>query len=479
MARSWLPTNETRLRCLSLLVGLVLVAAKSRGLDALTSLTEEMTNDRTAKSIVPESSMPAEKTHLATKKADYSAPISGDADQIVLESGPQKLVESAAFPQTLALKLEQLKVNCPAEQKDPATYAWQCCSLHQYEPSGLGNQILQTVNAMRFSRANGCRELSLPDCSIDGGDTTACGANRMWHKGHQHVALMTQIPTKLKVEPKVSTKEVEEGSKDAKCLDGWSNELHGRGWPYCYFGAVDWVQARADAHHLYPAMMQTQPGSADELVVHIRAGDSEKKFDDMITGWPNNNPSQMVAPCSMYVDAALTGNNGGPFKSIRLVTDTRGCAAGSSDAQNVGACSPCVEMLREKLSNVMLVKTGTVDNSLSPLDALRKDVNFLATAQSLAYGCSTFCVIGRVMNTHLRRLFLSNCKLTEKKDGIKYDSWSFLGRQDHAFDPEETLLGTEITTYDFDWKFADYKSGEHALLHAKVLAKKHYPIKID
>ena len=384
----------------------------------------------------------------------------------------------------------QLDVSCPGEQRDTALYAWQCCSLHQYESSGLGNQILQTVHAMRFARANGCSDLSLPDCSIDDGDSIACGAHRMWHEGHQHVALVTQVPTKLKLMPKV--KKVKsfwticldlfwtlfatkgDGPKDAKCLDGWSNELHGRGWPYCYFGGLDWVQARADARQLYPALVQTQPGPADELVMHIRSGDHEETFDDMITGWPNSSPSQIVAPCSMYMDAALTGNNGRPFKSIRIVTE---CSAGSSDGPKVGTCSPCVKMLREQLSNVMIVKIGAGETSLSPLETLRKDTNFIATAQNLVCGCSTFCVIGRVTNTHLRRLFLSNCKLTKQKDGIVYYSWEFLGDYDHGFDPEETRLGTTVTTYDFDWRFEDYKSGEEALLLARVLDKKHYPIK--
>jgi hypothetical protein len=393
-----------------------------------------------------------------------------------IEHAQTNINDVGVFPlQTYTLG--QLEVSCPADHKDTALYAWQCCSLHQYESSGLGNQILQTINAMRFSRANGCSELSLPDCSIDDGDSIACGADRMWHEGHQHVALVTQVPTKLKVMPTLEKSNPKgEGSKDAKCLDGWSNELDGSGWPYCYFEGLDWVQARADARQLYPALVQTQPGPADELVMHIRSGDHEETFDDMITGWPNSSPSQIVAPCSMYMDAALTGNNGRPFKSIRIVTE---CSAGSSDGPKVGTCSPCVKMLREQLSNVMIVKIGAGETSLSPLETLRKDMNFIATAQNLVCGCSTFCVIGRVTNTHLRRLFLSNCKLTKQKDGIVYESWEFLGDYDHGFDPEETRLGTTVTTYDFDWKFEDYKSGEDALLLARVLDKKHYPIKLN
>lgn len=59
-----------------------------------------------------------------------------------------------------------------------AGYLEVCCSLHQYENSGYGNQILQMINAVRFARRNRCDVLCLPDCS----DRTnpRCGLNLMW-----------------------------------------------------------------------------------------------------------------------------------------------------------------------------------------------------------------------------------------------------------------------------------------------------------
>ena len=61
-------------------------------------------------------------------------------------------------------------------------YLEQCCSLHAFETSGFGNQVLQLSHSLKFARKHGCKVLCLPDCHDGNMDTVECGGSKMWHQ---------------------------------------------------------------------------------------------------------------------------------------------------------------------------------------------------------------------------------------------------------------------------------------------------------
>ena len=116
---------------------------------------------------------------------------------------------------------------------------------------------------------------------------------------------------------------------------------------------------------------------ADELVVHIRSGDNILAIMDWTTRDATSNSfvenSIVGAPiqpgCDYYLDAALRGNNGGPFAKVHVMVDLK-CAGGSAidmhqyhkahgdilaDPRSCESTNPCLVALMDALPEDVLV----------------------------------------------------------------------------------------------------------------------------
>ena len=299
-----------------------------------------------------------------------------------------------------------------------------CCSLHTYETSGYGNQLLQLTNAFRFARINSCGVLCLPDCSGDKFRSIPCGGNSMWHAGADaHIVKALNLATSLKVPPEMPHRNTSERTSinsnylSTTCLDGARDGLkRAGGYPYCFYDALQWSQAKSDFQHIL-SENALKPLPDSEVVMHMRSGDAinninnwlksdatDKTFDEN-----QNIVGAVIQPgCKYYVDVALTGFDKKTFTKVHIITDMQ-CPEGS--ALEDGKCvttNPCVDAVVRALPAGAVV----LPTAVSPQEAFIRDVQLMQQARNIAVACSTFSLLGRLTAVHLRRLFVPNCQLT-------------------------------------------------------------------
>ena len=97
--------------------------------------------------------------------------------------------------------------------------------------------------------------------------------------------------------------------------------------PYCY-SEIDWQQSASDIGSVLGSQVEDLL-PADELVVHIRSGDNILAIMDWTKRDATSNSfvenSIAGAPiqpgCDYYLDAALRGNDGGPFAKVHVMVD--------------------------------------------------------------------------------------------------------------------------------------------------------------
>ena len=208
-----------------------------------------------------------------------------------------------------------------------------CCSLHNYEVSGYGNQLYQFSNSMQQARNMQCDVLCLPDCTGSNlNQKSECGASLMWHKepaahivSAMKLGLSVPLPRALPRPADLPPGYQNPETTSVTCMDGWRQGQNGGGFPYCFFDSVHWPQAKLDLSSVAVKVVESDgPLAPDALVIHIRSGDSVMQVNDWLMrdateeDFPEGTGitcAPLQPGCEYFVDAALTGFNGGlsPF----------------------------------------------------------------------------------------------------------------------------------------------------------------------
>jgi len=229
-------------------------------------------------------------------------------------------------------------------------------------------------------------------------------------------------------------------------------EIRGGGWPYCFQQGLhdfDWAQAKADIAQVVAGRFEPLP--EDELVIHLRTGDSlvqaNEFYKELATQEaPFRMPACIVQPgCKAYLDAALHGYNGGPFRKVHVMADMRCVAGGPLDScgekrgeakqrcnkarQSCGldqhyhrkkhlqkkqliekeaASNPCLPYLLNHLQGgVVQLRPANLTNS----ESFKYDTQLMIRTQNMATTCSTLSIFGRLTGAHLKRLFVPRCDI--------------------------------------------------------------------
>ena len=152
-----------------------------------------------------------------------------------------KLLHDITFePEYACIKM--MEESCAQRVGQPG-HLEQCCSLHTFETSGFGNQLLQLTHSLRMARAHGCKVLCLPDCHAGTMDTVECGGADMWHQSNHtnaksktiHLMSTFDLPITLIVPPTVPSSTSRKPDKivfpGALCASGWRTGMMGAtGW---------------------------------------------------------------------------------------------------------------------------------------------------------------------------------------------------------------------------------------------------------
>jgi len=296
-----------------------------------------------------------------------------------------------------------------------------CCSVHKFETSGYGNQVLQLVHAFRWTRMNRCAHLCLPDCEQNL-ELPQCGGKEMDQGNNLHIVAALNLSTSIAMPPEIAIAsdlpepELEPNYEAVGCLD--------EGWPYCFFDVLQWPQARSDIAHVLDGAFEPLP--EDMLVMHLRSGDEINLINDWLTEDAVNAQfseqddiygAPMQPPCGYYIDVALTGLNGGAFRKVHLMADmncwfdddetpiSRDVVAAPEGCTSV---NPCIEEIVKALPRDMLILPRTNTTNLA---AFLWDTGLIAATRNIALACSTFSVFGRLTSNHLQRLFAPQCQL--------------------------------------------------------------------
>jgi len=155
---------------------------------------------------------------------------------------------------------------------------------------------------------------------------------------------------------------------------------------------------------------------SETLDVHLRGGDVyEKLFKKNISMSARNAWKQSQPPCSIFLDAARTGKDGGPFEKVLVLS-----AQHATDP----TVNPCYAVLVDKLGDKVMdvaqylkhdkpVSLSRIENrpplSKGAKESLHQDLQILTSAQYVATSCSTFSLFAPLMNPGLRRLFMPTC----------------------------------------------------------------------
>ena len=404
--------------------------------------------------------------------------------------------------------IEEIERNLCTDLVGKVGFLERCCSIHQWEYSGYGNQLLQAINAIRYARENSCDFLCLPYCrNVDStviiknplhdwwppceiyGDVyqpktkqcklevLQCGLNSMWHTEDTNetlhiAAALDWYDATIEIGPSIpfasdvmaataidgSPTAVGTGLPYTSCIDGAPT---GMGWPYCFPSALQWPQARSDMAQALSKVFEPLP--EDELVMHVRSGDSiehqrvwmsanafsSSPFDDGAILNPPVQPS-----CQYHLDVALRGLDGKPFRKVHLLADGRfECLSSDDKSESCNKTNPCIAILQQQLANgVLVLQSPQMDSSA----AFARDTSLMARATSIATTCSTFSILGRLTSPHVQRLFVPDCKLSLKfangQAEFIRDPWSFTsgGR---TFSQDELRSGSvkSISWYSFPW----------------------------
>jgi len=247
----------------------------------------------------------------------------------------------------------------------------------------------------------------------------------MWHGKGSHLAEYFPTPTQISLNKgELASAENSKScvgsvkDNDKKCFEGGRKDEngthHGAGWPYCYT-TPEWGQTAKDLSQVFGKYA----GSIDmseTLVVHLRGGDVYEKLNlyshtiSVKNAWRQSQP-----PCSIFLDAARTGKDGGPFEKVLILS-----AENSTDRN----ANPCYAVLVDKLGDQVVdvaqylkhdksVSLSRIDNrpplSKSAKESLHQDLQILTSAQYVATSCSTFSLFAPLMNPGLRRLFMPTC----------------------------------------------------------------------
>ena len=310
----------------------------------------------------------------------------------------------------------------------------------------------------------------------------------MWHgEPSTHIALAFELGGSLQIPALVGTAvdSVKPFPFYTTCLDGsgGGDATNGPGYPYCYFDAMQWPQARSDLSTILAH--DSNPLPDDELVLHVRSGDVLLAINAWLTAdatsdtydekLPNLHAFNLQPGCGFHLDAALRGYDGKPFRKVHLMADAK-CAGSSLSQMNIkkgtgyssGNCAstnPCIAELIEKLEPGVLVLAPP---DMSAAQVFQRDVSLMARARNLAVTCSTFSILGRLGSRHAKRLFVPNCNMEYQQSEEQrvhgrrremsrlsrpHKTWAFLtdGKEGgHAFSTKEHRV--IISAYDFLWQ---------------------------
>jgi len=155
---------------------------------------------------------------------------------------------------------------------------------------------------------------------------------------------------------------------------------------------------------------------AETLVVHLRGGDVYERFLKKNTwmsaesAWKQSQP-----PCSIFLDAARTGKDGGPFEKVVILSEQK-----VTDP----SANPCYAVLVDKLGDSVVdvaqylkhdksVSLSKIENrpelSDQKKENLHQDMQILTSARYVATSCSTLSLFAPLMNPGLQRLFMPTC----------------------------------------------------------------------
>jgi len=331
--------------------------------------------------------------------------------------------------------------------------------------------------------------LCLPDCTGSNlNQKSECGASLMWHKepaahivSAMKLGLSVPLPRALPRPADLPPGSQNPETTSVTCMDGWRPGQNGGGFPYCFFDTVHWPQARLDLSSVAVKVVESDgPLAPDALVIHIRSGDSVMQVNDWLTrdateeDFPEGTGitcAPLQPGCKFFVDAALTGLDGGPFAKVYLLADTK-CHGELDPDGKCPSINPCIRILMDAL------EPGVVEMApagMSNAKAFERDVHLMMRAQNFANTCSTFSVWGRLTSKYLRRLFAPQCQLHYEFTQYQTDhgrrrnvaihpsnpkyffhnAWSFLGQDrhskvhGHSFSSHEQ--GVNTTWYEFLW----------------------------
>ena len=157
----------------------------------------------------------------------------GSRDQMLLH-------KTAIEPDERCVKFMEESCTSPERVGQPG-HLEQCCSLHAFETSGFGNQVLQLAHSLRLARSHRCQVLCLPDCHAGTMDTVECGGKAMWHQiDHKnaknktiHLMSTFNLPMTINIPPTVTGTASKRATyaAGALCASGWRHGMKGAtGW---------------------------------------------------------------------------------------------------------------------------------------------------------------------------------------------------------------------------------------------------------
>lgn len=132
------------------------------------------------------------------------------------------------------------------------------------------------------------------------------------------------------------------------------------------------------------ADVRSHGSDADELVIHVRSGDAWRKEK---TPWGTPLVEYRMPPCAFYDKIIETGNKGGAFQHVRVVTQ--------ADREN-----PCVDLIRKR-HPTRSVRVQTMSRE--------EDAAAIMNARHLVTSQSYFSWILAEMNERLETLFITDC----------------------------------------------------------------------
>ena len=323
-----------------------------------------------------------------------------------------------------------------------------CCELHVWETSGIGNQLLQILHAIKLGKLRNCSTFSFPDCAAVH-HKHACNFDKMWHGHRQHVANIFRINTKVSLQSVQMPYLPVQPPMQSLCIDGWTNNLKGSGWPYCFFEQFDWLLGREylnavlDLRKFDKAFAQSQLPQPEDLVIHIRSGDIVQNSRQDLQAYAKKDTQDkiqdtisLIPPCTFYKHVVTKWG----YLNATVWIVTQPCDFD---------CNPCYKPFLKWLKRHKIKTRVTSKSQLDYVKSAAYDLAVFRHARHLVTTCSTFSVFGRLLAKQLDYLYVPNCKVLEPRGLLEgFTGWQFYDENGKTFDVRENL---NVLFYNFTW----------------------------